>query len=190
MTEPRPQGGPAPAPAASGRNRQVTRPGSAADGREARIPYAGPGGFLLLDKPAGISSFQALRPAKRAFHKAKVGHAGTLDPAASGLLIAGIAAGTRLLGYLEGMPKTYAFTAHFGFVSDTYDREGRIEPHAGARPAAALTAYSRVEDARQAIESGFQRHVSKPVEPDNLVAQVAALAGRQEAAAPDKPFAG
>jgi len=48
----------------------------------------------------------------------------------------------------------------------------------GCIPAAALTAYSRAEDARQAIESGFQRHVPKPVEPEALIAQVAALAGR------------
>ena len=48
----------------------------------------------------------------------------------------------------------------------------------GGTPAAALTAYSRSEDARRALEAGFQRHVSKPVEPEVLVAQVAALAGR------------
>jgi tRNA pseudouridine55 synthase len=102
-----------------------------------RPPYRGTGGFLLLDKPVGISSFQALRPVKRAFPKAKVGHAGTLDPAASGLLIAGVASATRLLEYLEGMPKTYAFTAHFGFVSDTYDLDGRVEAGAGAGPGSA-----------------------------------------------------
>lgn len=119
MTEPRPA-----APGAAGA-RPAPRP-----------PYAGPGGFLLLDKPVGISSFLALRPVKRLFHKAKVGHAGTLDPAASGLLIAGIAGGTRLLEYLEGMPKTYAFTAVFGFVSDSYDLEGAVSPSgAGAPPA-------------------------------------------------------
>jgi signal transduction histidine kinase/DNA-binding response OmpR family regulator len=50
--------------------------------------------------------------------------------------------------------------------------------HGGRTPAAALTAYARAEDARQAFEAGFQRHVSKPVEPETLVAQVAALAGR------------
>jgi len=52
------------------------------------------------------------------------------------------------------------------------DQGGRI-------PAAALTAYSRAEDTRRAFEAGFQRHVAKPVEPDVLVAQVAALAGRR-----------
>jgi tRNA pseudouridine55 synthase len=113
-------------------------PSAADPDRNVRVtPYAGSGGFLLLDKPVGISSFQALRPVKRAFPKAKVGHAGTLDPAASGLLISGVASGTRLLEYLEGMPKTYAFTALFGFVSDTCDLEGRVEAYAGARSAGA-----------------------------------------------------
>jgi CheY-like chemotaxis protein len=55
-----------------------------------------------------------------------------------------------------------------------------LAPEQGGNiPAAALTAYSRAEDARRALEAGFQRHVSKPVEPDVLVGQVAALAGRQ-----------
>lgn len=142
---------PAAAPAADpDRNIGVTPPiagaPSAPGPRESRSPYpgpggpyTGPGGFLLLDKPVGISSFQALRPVKRAFPKAKVGHAGTLDPAASGLLIAGVASGTRLLEYLEGMTKTYAFTALFGFVSDTCDLEGRVEAQAGARAADSLT---------------------------------------------------
>lgn len=121
-----------------------------------REPYVGPGGFLLLDKPVGVSSFQALRPVKRAFPKAKVGHAGTLDPAASGLLIAGVASGTRLLEYLEGMPKTYAFTALFGFVSDTCDLEGRVEAHAGARPAASLTA-EEVERALAAFRGSIRQ---------------------------------
>lgn len=86
----------------------------------------GAGGFLLLDKPRGVSSFQALHPLKRAFRGLKVGHAGTLDPAASGLLLAGVGNGTRLLEYLEGMPKAYAFTVRFGLASDSYDMEGRV----------------------------------------------------------------
>lgn len=84
-------------------------------------------GFLLLDKPAGPSSFQALFPVKRAFRGHKVGHAGTLDPAASGLLIAGVGHGTRLLEYLEGMPKAYSFLVRFGLVSDSYDMEGQVK---------------------------------------------------------------
>src|SRR5690606_11582611 len=94
---------------------------------------------LLLDKPEGVSSFQALRPLKRLFPKTKIGHAGTLDPMASGLLLIGIGTGTRLLEYLEGLPKTYTFTARFGYVSDSYDMEGAVEPFTGlpsGRPAA------------------------------------------------------
>ena len=84
------------------------------------------GGFLLLDKPRGVSSFQALHPLKRLFRGQRVGHAGTLDPAASGLLLAGVGAGTRLLEFLEGRPKTYTFLARFGLASDTYDMEGAV----------------------------------------------------------------
>lgn len=110
------------------------------------------GGILLLDKPVGISSFQALRPLKRLFPKTKIGHAGTLDPAASGLLLVGIGSGTRLLEYLEGMPKTYSFTARFGLVSDSYDMEGNVEPYLGAdgsdgRKAAGLLDAGRIESA-------------------------------------------
>lgn len=98
------------------------------------------GGILLLDKPTGVSSFQALRPLKRLFPKTKIGHAGTLDPAASGLLLIGVGSGTRLLEYLEGMPKTYSFTARFGLVSDSYDMEGAVEPHPAAASASGLDA--------------------------------------------------
>jgi tRNA pseudouridine55 synthase len=84
------------------------------------------GGFLLLDKPVGVSSFQALHPLKRIFRGLKVGHAGTLDPAASGLLLVGVGGGTRLLEYLEGLPKTYTFLVRFGLDSDTYDMDGKV----------------------------------------------------------------
>ncbi len=116
-------------------------------GATAPSPTAGPsagtaasGGFLLLDKPAGITSFQALRPVKRAFPKTKIGHAGTLDPAATGLLLVGVGSGTRLLEYLEGMPKTYSFIARFGMVSESYDMESQVTTATGhaAAIAAAL----------------------------------------------------
>lgn len=98
---------------------------------------------MLLDKPEGVSSFQALRPLKRLFPKTKIGHAGTLDPMASGLLLIGIGSGTRLLEYLEGMPKTYSFTARFGFTSDSYDMEGAVEPF----PVGATGAYPPLNEA-------------------------------------------
>jgi tRNA pseudouridine55 synthase len=90
-------------------------------------------GILLLDKPVGVSSFQALYPVKRAFGKkvdgkkgAKIGHAGTLDPAASGLLVLGIGSGTRLLEFLESLTKSYRFTLHLGITTDTYDLDGEV----------------------------------------------------------------
>jgi tRNA pseudouridine55 synthase len=86
-------------------------------------------GILLLDKPAGVSSFGALFPVKRAFggkKGAKIGHAGTLDPAASGLLVVGVGAGTRLLEFLEAMPKSYRFRLHLGIVTDSFDLEGAV----------------------------------------------------------------
>lgn len=136
MTEPRSGALGAAQGAAKPESVGTPAPRAAATRPPPRPPYAGEGGFLLLDKPLGISSFLALRPVKKLFHKAKVGHAGTLDPAATGLLIAGVAGGTRLLEYLEGMPKTYAFTAVFGFTSDSYDLEGAVAPFAGSAPPA------------------------------------------------------
>lgn len=88
-----------------------------------------PHGILLLNKPSGVSSFAALYPVKRAFggkRGAKIGHAGTLDPAASGLLVIGVGSGTRLLEYLEGLPKQYTFTLKLGVTTDTYDLEGEV----------------------------------------------------------------
>ena len=88
-------------------------------------------GILLLDKPVGVSSFQALYPVKRALGAggrkgAKIGHAGTLDPAASGLLVLGIGNGTRLLEFLESLSKSYRFTLHLGITTDTYDLDGEV----------------------------------------------------------------
>ncbi len=82
-------------------------------------------GLLLLDKPVGVSSFQALYPVKRIFRGRKIGHAGTLDPAASGLLVVGVGSGTRLLEFLEGLPKRYRFEVRLGVTTDTYDLEGQ-----------------------------------------------------------------
>lgn len=88
-------------------------------------------GFLLLDKGVGASSFQALYPVKRLFRGQKVGHAGTLDPAASGLLLVAVGHATRLLEFIEGMPKVYRFDLQLGLVTDTYDLEGEVlERHA------------------------------------------------------------
>jgi len=72
-------------------------------------------GIALVDKPLGVSSHHVVAQARKALNTKKVGHAGTLDPAASGLLVLGIGSGTRLLTYLVGADKTYRATMRLGF---------------------------------------------------------------------------
>jgi tRNA pseudouridine55 synthase len=83
-----------------------------------------PSGFLLIDKPTGFTSFRALSPAKRVFHTKRVGHAGTLDQRASGLLVLATERATRLLPYIEAQEKLYSFTLHLGRLTDTLEFDG------------------------------------------------------------------
>lgn len=83
-------------------------------------------GFFLLDKVEGHSSQKALYPLKRSFKGNKVGHAGTLDPDATGLLVVAVGSSTKLLQYAEGWDKTYHFEIHFGIHTDTLDTSGEI----------------------------------------------------------------
>ncbi|TYT22537.1 tRNA pseudouridine(55) synthase TruB [Dictyoglomus thermophilum] len=80
-------------------------------------------GFLLINKPPGITSFEAVRRVKKLSKEKKVGHMGTLDPRACGLLIIGLGKYVRLEEYLLKLPKTYIVEVLFGVSSDTYDRE-------------------------------------------------------------------
>ncbi len=82
-------------------------------------------GLLLVDKSAGISSQAAVTRVKRSGGYRKVGHAGTLDPAATGLLVMGIGAGTRLLGHLVGLDKEYTATGRLGIATNTEDADGQ-----------------------------------------------------------------
>ncbi|PIR54912.1 tRNA pseudouridine(55) synthase TruB [Candidatus Peregrinibacteria bacterium CG10_big_fil_rev_8_21_14_0_10_36_19] len=83
-------------------------------------------GFVLIDKPKGISSFDVVYKVRKATGVKKVGHSGTLDPLATGLLLVAVGEGTKLLEFLIGCDKEYEVVAHFGFVSDTYDAEGSL----------------------------------------------------------------
>ena len=73
-----------------------------------------PPGLLLVDKPGGMTSHDVVARARRVLSVRKVGHAGTLDPMATGLLILGVGAATRLLGYVGGHDKTYEATIRLG----------------------------------------------------------------------------
>jgi tRNA pseudouridine55 synthase len=83
-------------------------------------------GLLLVDKPGGMTSHDVVARARRVLSVRKVGHAGTLDPMATGLLILGVGAATRLLGYVGGHDKTYEATIRLGQSTVTDDREGEL----------------------------------------------------------------
>ena len=83
-------------------------------------------GAVLLDKTPGTTSFGALSPLKRAHNTRRVGHTGTLDPFASGLLIALIGKMTRLVDYVTGQDKEYEAVFRFGEETDTLDTEGSV----------------------------------------------------------------
>lgn len=85
-------------------------------------------GVLFLDKAEGISSHKSLSAVKKHFNTRKVGHAGTLDPFASGMLIVLVKQATRLQDYFMGHDKRYTGTIQLGYQSDTLDREGKLEP--------------------------------------------------------------
>ena len=86
----------------------------------------GPDGLLLIDKPQGITSHDAVAQVRRALSTKKVGHAGTLDPMATGLLVMGVGRATRLLRFLGDLPKTYEATMRLGIETTTLDADGEV----------------------------------------------------------------
>lgn len=86
-------------------------------------------GILILDKPSGVTSHDVVQTVRRRFGTRKVGHAGTLDPLATGVLVVAVGPATRFLQYLPLEPKRYLVKATFGATTPTYDRES--EPETG-----------------------------------------------------------
>lgn len=91
-------------------------------------------GWLVLDKPAGMTSTEAVARAKRLFDAAKAGHAGTLDPLATGLLPIAFGEATKTVPYVVDGAKSYRFTVRWGIETDTDDAEGRPLRESAARP--------------------------------------------------------
>ncbi len=98
-----------------------------------------PTGLLLVDKPRGLTSHDVVARARRALGTRKVGHAGTLDPMATGLLTLGADSATRLLTYLVGLDKTYETTMRLGAATTTDDAEGETVSTADQAVVAAVT---------------------------------------------------
>jgi tRNA pseudouridine55 synthase len=89
-----------------------------------RVTPTETGGLLLVDKPAGITSHDVVAAVRRATKVRRVGHAGTLDPFATGLLVVLVGRGTRLIPFIDGEPKVYDATIRFGDETDTDDLTG------------------------------------------------------------------
>ena len=83
-------------------------------------------GLVIVDKPAGMTSHDVVGRCRRYFGTRKVGHAGTLDPMATGVLVVGIDRATKILGLLSATDKTYAATIRLGQTTSTEDAEGEI----------------------------------------------------------------
>jgi tRNA pseudouridine55 synthase len=108
-----------------------------------------PNGLLLIDKAAGWTSHDAVARTRRVYGTRKVGHAGTLDPMATGLLILGLGASTRLLTFVVGAEKEYVATIRLGSSTTTDDAEGEVLGHAPVGQLERITE----EDWRQGILS-------------------------------------
>lgn len=98
-----------------------------------------PNGVLLVDKPQGITSHDVVARARRALGTRKIGHAGTLDPMATGLLILGVGPATRLLTFIVGLGKTYEATVVLGVATDSDDADGVETRRADAETLASVT---------------------------------------------------
>jgi len=103
-------------------------------------PTATPDGLLLVDKPAGVSSHDVVNAARRAIGERRIGHAGTLDPFATGLLVLLVGRATRLLPHLPDEPKVYEARIAFGVETDTEDLLGQPVREAALPTRAALLA--------------------------------------------------
>lgn len=124
-------------------------------------------GILLVDKPQGITSHDVVARARRALGTRKIGHAGTLDPMATGLLILGVEGATRLLTFIVGLDKTYEATIRLGVSTDSDDADGEPTARADAsgvgdeaieHAVAALTGeISQVPSTVSAIKVGGRR---------------------------------
>ncbi|MBO9519699.1 MAG: tRNA pseudouridine(55) synthase TruB [Porphyrobacter sp.] len=104
-----------------------------------------PHGWLIFDKPRGLGSTQAVAAVKRVLRKAgygkvKIGHGGTLDPLAEGVLPIALGEATKLAGRMLDASKTYAFTIRFGEETDTLDLEGEVIATSDHRPPLAAVA--------------------------------------------------
>ena len=83
-------------------------------------------GIIVVDKPIGITSFDVIRVLRRNLKERRIGHTGTLDPLATGILVICVGKATKLAQDIEGYEKEYVADLELGFKTDTYDIEGKV----------------------------------------------------------------
>ncbi len=126
----------------------------ATDARPPRRPRNEVNGWIVLDKPVGLTSTQAVSRLKRIFSAKKAGHAGTLDPLASGLLPVAFGEATKTVPFVQYGVKRYRFRIRWGARTDSDDSEGRVVATSGLRPS---------RDALEARLPGFiGTHLQRP----------------------------
>lgn len=103
-------------------------------GKSAYIMTRAPDGIILIDKPLGMTSHDVVDRLRRIAGTRRIGHAGTLDPMAEGLLVVCVGPATRVIQFLTGLDKVYAGTITLGAISSTYDAEGKITPQGRPMP--------------------------------------------------------
>src|SRR5579875_3661254 len=91
-------------------------------------------GWICLDKPLDMTSTEAVSKVRRLFNAQKGGHAGTLDPLATGVLPIALGEATKTVPFLMEAEKTYRFTIHWGTTTASFDREGAVTASSDARP--------------------------------------------------------
>lgn len=114
--------------------------------------------LLLIDKPAGMTSHDVVDRVRKIFGTRRVGHAGTLDPFATGLLIVGVGTATKKLTALVGLDKTYEATARLGVTSDTFDIEGVKTEVVGVEPPhASIPTREAIEHVLSSFRGGYEQ---------------------------------
>jgi tRNA pseudouridine55 synthase len=113
-------------------------------------------GLLLVDKEPGLTSHDVVQRVRRVLKQKKIGHCGTLDPDATGLLLLTLGGATRLTRFLIRAPKVYEGVMQLGAATDTYDASGTVTSQAPAEAVAALTA-DRVAEAMHRFEGTIEQ---------------------------------
>ncbi len=135
-------------------------------------------GWVIIDKPSGVTSTQVVGKVKRIFNAQKAGHAGTLDPLATGVLAIALGEATKTVPFAMDAEKVYRFTAHWGEARDTDDSEGKITATSDVRPTraqieAALPRFTgeieQVPPVYSAIKVGGERSYDLARDGENVV---------------------